>query len=129
LFEQRLMLIYNCEHGEENMTPATDMLIQEMARAIVREVNPRKVILFGSYGKGNPGRDSDVDLLIIQDKPFGKDRSRFREISKVRRVLSQFRVPKDILVYSSDEVAKWENSMNHILAHCLREGRVLYERH
>jgi predicted nucleotidyltransferase len=28
--------------------------------------NPDKVILFGSYANGNPGEDSDLDLLVIK---------------------------------------------------------------
>jgi len=32
----------------------------------------------------------------------------------------------DILVHSADEVAKWQHSMNHVIARCLREGKRLY---
>jgi hypothetical protein len=31
-------------------------------------------------------------------------------------------------VYTTDEVAKWQCSINHIIARCLREGKLLYER-
>lgn len=37
-------------------------------------------------------------------------------------------VTKDILVYSSDEVAKWRSAQNHVVAYCLRDGKTLYER-
>jgi hypothetical protein len=42
------------------------------------------------------------------------------------RALSQFPVAKDILVYSQDEVEKWRDARNHVIARALREGRVLY---
>src|SRR5690242_6590378 len=32
---------------------------------LVQELNPEKIVLFGSYAYGNPNPDSDVDLLVI----------------------------------------------------------------
>jgi len=108
--------------------PITEKLIEEMTNVIVREVNPQKIIAFGSFVRSSLNKDSDVDLLVIEDMPFNINRSRFQEINRIRRALSQFRVPKDILVYSKPEEEKWKSSKNHILAHCLRDGKVLYER-
>ena len=39
--------------------------IDKMVRRIVKKFKPEKIILFGSYARGTPTRDSDVDLLII----------------------------------------------------------------
>ena len=44
------------------------------------------------------------------------------------KVLAGSGVPKDILVYSRDDVEYWRDSLNHILARALRERKVLYER-
>jgi hypothetical protein len=38
----------------------------------------------------------------------------------------RFRVPKDVLVYSRDEVERWKTSPNHMIRRVLQEGRVLY---
>jgi predicted nucleotidyltransferase len=111
------------------MDQVNEQLLAQMVEVIVREVDPRQVYLFGSCARGEMGPDSDVDLLIIEDEPFGGKRSRFREIRRIRDVLYRFRVPKDILVYSWDEVEHWGRTLNHIIADCLREGRLLYERH
>jgi predicted nucleotidyltransferase len=110
------------------MIPVTDALLREMADAIVEAVNPQRIILFGSFARGQAGPNSDVDLLIVEDHPFGVDRNRRQEMGRIRRALSSFRIPKDILVYSADEVTRWQHSVNHIVAHSLREGRLLYER-
>jgi hypothetical protein len=32
------------------------------------------------------------------------------------------------LVYSPEEVVKWEHSVNHVVHHAMTEGRILYER-
>ncbi|MCY3932723.1 MAG: nucleotidyltransferase domain-containing protein [Acidobacteria bacterium] len=99
-----------------------------MTRAIVDEVDPEKVILFGSRGRGDAETDSDIDLLVVEAEPFGPDRSKHREMLRLNRALRDFRVPKDLLVFSNEEVEYWRDSLNHVLARALREGRVLYER-
>jgi len=30
-------------------------------------INSQKIILYGSYAKGNPREDSDIDLIVISD--------------------------------------------------------------
>ena len=32
----------------------------------LKHLKPEKIILFGSYARGNPDPDSDVDVLVIQ---------------------------------------------------------------
>lgn len=108
-----------------NLTPH---VLEEMVDTIVHEVDPEQVYLFGSCVRGGVDADSDIDLLIVEKEDFGPDRSRWRELQRVRRSLARFRVPKDIVVYSLKEVEKWKNSLNHIVAHALREGRLVYER-
>ena len=110
------------------MTPVTDELLDQMVRAIVEAVDPEQVILFGSRARGDAREASDVDLVVVESKPFGKTRSRRLEAVRLWRALSSFVVPKDILVYSREEVEHWRNSPNHVLAGALREGAVLYER-
>jgi len=106
----------------------TDQVLAEMVQAIVREVNPEKIILFGSRVRGEVGPDSDLDLMIVEREEFGKDRRRLDELVRIREALSAFEIPKDILVYSVQEVEEWRDSINHIIASTLREGKVLYER-
>ena len=57
----------------------TDDLLNKMVRAIVAEVAPEQIILFGSRARGDAREDSDVDLLVIESAPFGNGRSRRRE--------------------------------------------------
>ncbi|MFW6163012.1 MAG: nucleotidyltransferase domain-containing protein [Planctomycetota bacterium] len=99
-----------------------------MVTAVVAAVKPERIILFGSQARADQGSGSDVDLLVVLAEGFHEGRSRRWELQRVRRALSGFRVPKDVLVYSSDEVARWADSLNHVIARAVREGRVLYER-
>jgi predicted nucleotidyltransferase len=111
------------------MTLVTDQMLLEIVAAAVRAVDPERIILFGSYARGEARPDSDLDLLIIERGPLGQGRTRHSEIKRLRRALWDFRVPIDILVYTEGEIAAWRNSINHIIARSLREGRTLYERH
>jgi predicted nucleotidyltransferase len=108
--------------------PVSDDLLAEMAQVIVREVEPERIILFGSHARGDARPDSDVDLLVIEREDFGQQRSRRREASLLWRALARFPVSKDIVVYSQAEAAAWKDSPDHLLAQALREGSVLYER-
>ena len=110
------------------MTPVTETLLQQMVDAIVAEVDPEQVILFGSRARGDARDDSDVDLIVLESEPFGEGRSQWEEEMRLRRTLSGFGVAKDILVYSQEDVEYWRDSLNNVLARALREGRVLYER-
>ena len=109
------------------MEPVTDALLDRMVRAIVDEVDPEQVILFGSRGRGDEGENSDVDLIVVESDPFGPGRSRYKELVRLYHALAGFHVPADVLVYSHDDVAYWRDSLNHVLARALREGKVLYE--
>ena len=110
------------------MTQVTDTLIDGMVQAIVDEVDPEQVILFGSRGRGDERKDSDVDLVVVEAEPFGPERSRHKEMVRLYHAVAGFPVAADVLVYSRDDVDYWRDSINHVLARALREGKVLYER-
>ncbi len=102
--------------------------IDAMVDIIVREADPEQIILFGSRARGDAAETSDVDLLIVASEPFGPHRSRRKEMAKLWHALRGIPVSKDMLVYSRDEVEKWQDSINHVIGYALREGRLLYER-
>lgn len=107
---------------------AVDQILPKMVETIVTEVDPEQVILFGSHARGDASEDSDIDLIVVETGPFDKNRDRGAEAVRLWRALAGFAVSKDILVYIRDEVEYWRDSLNHVLARALREGRVLYER-
>lgn len=105
---------------------ATDELIRQMAAVVAREANPEAIVLFGSYATGEARPGSDVDFMVIEATRFGPGKDRRREMTRLWRALSGFAVAKDILVYSREEIERWRNARNHIIARALREGRFLY---
>lgn len=43
--------------------------IQLIVKAIKETLNPEKIILFGSYSRGEQTKDSDIDLAVIKKTP------------------------------------------------------------
>lgn len=109
------------------MVNIPDDLIDRMTQRIVREIHPQKILLFGSWARGQANKESDVDFLVVEREPFGGNRSRRQEAARIWRCLSEFRVPTDILVYSASELSQWQDSSHHVIGTALREGKVLYE--
>lgn len=111
------------------MTQVTEAVLDRMVRAIVDEADPEQIILFGSRARGDQRRDSDVDLIVVEAEPFGPERSRHQEMVRLYHAITGSGVSTDLLVFSREDVEYWRDSLNHVLARALREGRVLYERH
>ena len=103
-------------------------LLEEMADVIAKTVSPERIYLFGSRARGDFREDSDYDLLVVASHDFGPEQTRMSELSRIRRALAPFRVPKDILVYTSAEMDYWRDSRNHVIGDCLAEGRLIYAR-
>ena len=110
------------------MTVVTEDVLTTMVQSIVRTVDPELIYLFGSRARGDARAESDVDLLVVEQKPFGPGHSRLRDVNRLYRALAPLRMPKDILLYSREEFAQWRSSLNHVIGRCYREGRLLYER-
>jgi len=109
------------------MVRISDELIDQMTQRIVREVDPQRIVLFGSWARGETNDQPDVDLLVVEREPFSPNRSRRQEAVRIWQCLYEFRVPKDILVYSLSEVEQWKDSRYHVVGRALKEGKVLYE--
>ena len=62
--------------------------IRRYARRIVEKFQPEKVILFGSYAKGEQREGSDVDLLVVMPA--------WNEISKACRICCELEAPFDL---------------------------------
>jgi len=99
-------------------------LLQEITRRIRATTAPERTIFFGSYARGEPDPDSDLDLLVIVP---AIEHPR-RESTRIRRALRGLLVPVDVIVATPDQVERYRDSDVLIYGTALREGRVLYDR-
>lgn len=101
----------------------TQEQISEITKRIVGHLKPEKIILFGSYANGTPTEESDLDLLIIKDSHIP---SRLQN-RKVRRMLSDLRVPVDVIVKTPEEFQTYKNVIGTIIYPANKFGKVIYE--
>ena len=99
-----------------------DAEIQDFVDKVVAEFAPQRVILFGSYARGDATPDSDVDLLVVM--PTKKET--IEQAVEVRqRVRRSF--PLDLVVKTPEDVA-WRLSLQDcFLTTIMTEGKTLYE--
>jgi predicted nucleotidyltransferase len=100
-----------------------DAKIAEMVRRIVERFHPEKIVLFGSYARGNPTGDSDVDLLVVMQVTTSKR----KQAAEIDVALADIGLPKDIIVVTPDEVERYRDVVGSIVYPAIREGKVLYE--
>jgi len=88
----------------------------------LRCYGPDKVILFGSFARGDYHAASDVDLLIVKDtgQPFIE-----RSADVWRMCPSELVI--EPLVYTPAEFAQMVQQGNPLISTALREGIVIYE--
>ncbi|OGD93961.1 hypothetical protein A3A48_02250 [Candidatus Curtissbacteria bacterium RIFCSPLOWO2_01_FULL_37_9] len=96
---------------------STDIIIEQL-----KKTKPQAIILFGSAARGEMGKDSDFDLLVIQETK--KD-----YFDRVREVRAEIRanVPLDIIVLTPKEARELPKK-NSFFAQILKEGKLLYGR-
>ncbi|MBI4708329.1 MAG: nucleotidyltransferase domain-containing protein [Candidatus Omnitrophica bacterium] len=99
--------------------------IREIVNRIKNNYSLEKIILFGSYAYGQPKEDSDLDLLVVVKKSDLPRHKRAREIRKHLWGLTD--TPKDILVYTEDEIEDWKEVRQAFITKIMNQGRVLYE--
>lgn len=105
----------------EKITPE---LIDYIVEKIAREVEPEKIILYGSYARGDFHENSDLDLFIIKDCDSNRLLRR-----KVDALLRGRRFPVDIRVRKPVEVAWNLRAENPFyLYHVFGQGKLLYEK-
>ncbi len=100
----------------------TTGVIQKLADRIAREFRPERIILFGSYARGRPDRDSDVDLLVIL--PYtGKS---WKMATRIRNAVEPS-FPLDLLVRSPAQVDERVAMGDPFMREMVERGKVLYE--
>jgi len=97
--------------------------VQEMVRRILAVAQPRRIILFGSAATGRMTRDSDVDLLVLEDSP-GNTRE---ESVRFRESLCGMGVPFDVVVMSTERFEETKDLIGGIAFPASKYGKVIYE--
>ena len=99
-------------------------VIRRLARQIAKQFKPQKIILFGSYARGKPRPESDVDLLVVMN-------TKLREVEQSIKICQQldYMFGLDLIVYTPKHLRERVKMGDWFLRDVLKEGKVLYESH
>jgi microcompartment protein CcmK/EutM len=91
-------------------------------RSIAAGYKPKRIILHGSFARGDSHQGSDLDLLIIKNTSL-------KFADRTEKVLSYCPggIAVEPLVYTEKEIAGMTATSNSFLQKALEEGIVVYE--
>jgi predicted nucleotidyltransferase len=96
--------------------------IQEAVELLINAANPVRIILFGSYARGDIKESSDLDFLVVEKEI----KARRVETVRLRDVLSPLRIPVDLVVVSEKSYNEWKDAPGTVIYEAAIEGRVVY---
>ena len=99
-------------------------LVDRAVDAIVKAYDPLRIIVFGSFARGDTHELSDLDLIVVKET----DERFFRRIGRVRDACRDLGIDVQPLVYTPAEIGEMLASGNSFLETALEEGVVAYER-
>ncbi len=89
----------------------------------IKQLNPEKIIIFGSYAYGDTNTNSDLDICVVEKNVENK----LEEKKKIRNLLKNIEIAKDILVPSEEEYDFYKNEINSVYNDIDKKGIVLWE--
>jgi predicted nucleotidyltransferase len=97
-------------------------LIDEIVRRILAVARPDRIILFGSAAAGTMTRDSDIDLLVIEQDP-GNQR---QESVRLAQAIGSVGRPVDVKVISAQWFEDSKDVIGGIAFPANKYGKVIY---
>lgn len=104
---------------------APEAIMDAARRAADAASSPARVILFGSYARGDADEGSDLDLLVIEDEVQDK----VAEYVRLHRAIGPIGVGVDVVVFSRDEFARRSQVRGTLPYWAVKEGKPLYDAH
>ena len=101
-------------------TPDEEML-EQLTSAILKAVEPERIILFGSAARGEMRADSDLDVLVV------KDGRHYRDVARaVYMCVPTDTRAVDVVVATNENIERHRDKPYYVIQPAVREGRVLY---
>lgn len=102
----------------------TESDIQRIVDLIVAEVQPLRVVLFGSVARGEQKENSDVDLMVL----VSGDDQRRRTAMRLHVLMAEHKVPLsvDFVVTTPERFERYRESVGLVFKNVVRDGRELY---
>ena len=108
----------------ETLSP-TQEKIDLAVKTAVEVAQPSRVILFGSWPRGEAKWDSDLDLAVLMPDSAEGEIGAIRRI--LRRKLDEIPMSIDLVLTTISCAEQFLGSINSIYHRILTEGQVVYE--
>jgi predicted nucleotidyltransferase len=92
-------------------------------RAAHAASSPARVMLFGSYARGDADPGSDLDLLVIEQTVHDKT----AEYLKLHRAIGAMGVGVDVVVMSQDEFTRRSQVPGTVPYWAAKEGQIIHD--
>jgi hypothetical protein len=89
---------------------------------VVKKLNPRLVIMFGSFATGDINEGSDVDILVVADF-----KEAFLDRIKTLMDINTFKIPVEPVGYTPKEFEEMKKRKNLFITEVLEKGKVMYK--
>jgi uncharacterized protein len=89
----------------------------------LKRYNPDRIIIFGSYARGEADEYSDMDVVVIKNT----DKRFLERLIEVAKYLDNDLGKIDVFVYTSQEFEDMKRRRNPFVEKILKEGRVIYQ--
>jgi predicted nucleotidyltransferase len=99
--------------------------IQKIIEIIVKEINPEKIIMFGSRAREDARDNSDYDICVIKE---GIEHERNKYTKKLYIALHDVGEAIDLIVETPDRFPKLIEYKSYIYRHIQKDGLIIYEK-
>ncbi len=107
-----------------------DPVLRRIVEVIVREIDPDRIILFGSRARGDYREDSDYDILVLKEGIRPEDRRPLQR--RIMRALWREDIYSlaavDVIVQDVGRFNRLKNERYLVYYAISREGIVVYEK-
>ena len=100
-----------------------ETFLREIVRRILTVDQPDRIILFGSAATGQMTKDSDIDLLILDESP----NNRHDQSIRIRDAIGNVNLPVDVLIMATGRFEATKNIIGGLAHPAHKYGRILYE--
>ncbi|MBI5637707.1 MAG: nucleotidyltransferase domain-containing protein [Nitrospinae bacterium] len=98
-------------------------IIDVITKRILSVTKPRRIILFGSAATGAMTKDSDIDLLVLEDHP----QNARKEMVRIGGALRGLEFPVDVMVMSTVRFEESKGVVGGLAYPAHKYGTVIYE--
>jgi len=128
--DQRITVGRRKISATEKLKNKTMTEIEKLKDALVKELAPEQIWLFGSFAKGTPREDSDIDLYIVMNNNVSNDElfDIMGEAHGVCRHAKATKRPLDILAGTLKMFEDGKNDTGFVEREIHRTGVKIYDR-